>query len=266
MLPIKRPFEFIIIEKLLKNKQMNINEVSKNVGKVLDDWNEDTILHAIETLDLEYADKSEKKSSYKFFEYDRVNQVLNIDREFLSNYNQYKEYYLDLLHYGLLLYQENYGRKDHGVPFFKLYSQYSMRDTALLSNYRKIYSSFRGSGLIANRKEFFLFIDLHKDNDIKESINYDDKFLDSKFFQWQTPNSTSQDSERGKNIIHNKSRGINLHLFVRKYKKIDKVTQNYIYLGKGNSVEFKGEKPITVKIKLENEMPNKLLMEFIYRI
>ena len=80
-----------------------------------------------------------------------------------------------------------------------------MRDTALLSNYKKIHSFFRGSGLIANGKEYFLFIDLHKESDIKESINYDDKFLDSNFFQWQTPNSTSQDSDRGKNIIHNKS-------------------------------------------------------------
>ncbi len=266
MLPIKRPFEFIIIENLLRNKRMSVGDIFKNLGKFLDGWNENTVLHAIETLDLKYADKSEKKSNYKFFKYDKVNQVLEIERDFFNNYIQYEEYYLDLLHYGLLLYQENYGRKNHGVPFFKLYSQYSMRDTALLSNYKKTHSSFRGSGLITNGKEYFLFIDLHKENDVKESINYDDKFLNSKYFQWQTPNSTRRDSERGKNIIYNKSRGINLHLFVRKYKKIDKVIQNYIYLGKGNSSEFKGEKPITVKIKLENEVPNDLFMEFIYKV
>ena len=266
MLPIKRPFEFIIIKNLVKNKQMSIDDIFTSIGKVLDDWDEDTVLHTIETLNLEYADRSEKKSNYKFFEYDNINQIINIDKIFLKSYLKYEEYYLDLLNYGLLSYQEKYGRKNYGVPFFKLYSQYSMRDAALLSNYKKIHSSFRGSGLIANGKEYFLFIDLHKENDIKESINYDDKFLDTEYFQWQTPNSTSQASERGKNIIYNKSRGINLHLFVRKYKKIDNVTQNYIYLGRGNSVEFKGEKPITVKIKLENEIPNDLFMEFIYKV
>jgi hypothetical protein len=49
-----------------------------------------------------------------------------------------------------------------------------MIDAALLSYYRKIHSSFRGSGLVVNDKEFFLFIDLHKEEDIIESINYQD--------------------------------------------------------------------------------------------
>jgi hypothetical protein len=71
-----------------------------------------------------------------------------------------------------------------------------MMDAALLSNYRKIHSSFRGSGLLANGKEYFLFIDLHKEEDVKESINYKDKFFNTHEFQWQSVNSTSQQSER----------------------------------------------------------------------
>lgn len=141
-----------------------------------------------------------------------------------------------------------------------------MVDTALLSNYTKIHSSFRGSGLITNGNEYFLFIDLHKEDNIKESINYKDKFLDRQYFQWQSPNSTSQSSERGKNIIFNKDRKINLHLFVRKYKQIDGVVQPYIYIGKGNTVEYSGEKPITVKIKLNNIAPVNLYTEFVEKV
>lgn len=141
-----------------------------------------------------------------------------------------------------------------------------MVDTALLSNYTKIHSSFRGSGLITNGNEYFLFIDLHKGDNIKESINYKDKFLDRQYFQWQSPNSTSQSSERGKNIIFNKDRKINLHLFVRKYKQIDGVVQPYIYIGKGNTVEYSGEKPITVKIKLDNIAPVNLYTEFVEKV
>ena len=106
MLPIKRPFEFIIIKNLIKNKQISIGDISKNIGKVLDDWDENTVLHAIKSLNLEYADKGEKKSNYKFFEYDNIDQVINIDENFFKSYLQYEEYYLDLLHYGLLLYQK----------------------------------------------------------------------------------------------------------------------------------------------------------------
>ena len=137
-----------------------------------------------------------------------------------------------------------------------------MMDPALLSNYRKTHSSFRGSGLLVNEKEFFLFIDLHKEEDIKESINYQDKFIDKRTFHWQTPNSTAQTSERGKNIIFNKDRGIHLHLFIRKYREIDGKTEPFIYIGKGNTVEYHGEKPITVILELEHEVPKLLYTEF----
>jgi hypothetical protein len=82
---------------------------------------------------------------------------------------------------------------------------------------------------ITNENEYFLFIDLHKEENIDERINYKDKFLDRQYFQWQSPNSTSQGSERGKNIIFNKDREVNLHIFVRKYKQIDGIVQPYIY-------------------------------------
>ncbi|WP_281355657.1 DUF3427 domain-containing protein [Virgibacillus ihumii] len=44
-----------------------------------------------------------------------------------------------------------------------------------------------GSGLLANGDDYFLYIDLHKEADIKESINYNDKIVDRNHFQWETP-------------------------------------------------------------------------------
>lgn len=96
--------------------------------------------------------------------------------------------------------------------------------------------------------------------------NYKDKFLDREYFQWQSPNSTTQSSDRGKNLIFNKDGKINLHLFVRKYKMIDKKSQPYIYIGTGDTVEYNGEKPITMKIKLHNEVPSKIYREFIQKV
>ena len=83
---------------------------------------------------------------------------------------------------------------------------------------------------------YFLFVDLHKEADIKDSINFQDEFINERFFQWQSPKSTAQSSERGKNIIYNKDRNIHLHLFIRKYKQFDGTTEPYIYIGKGNTV------------------------------
>jgi hypothetical protein len=164
--------------------------------------------------------------------------------------------------YGIFRYEKEFKGEYYGVPHLKLYEQYQMVDAALLSNYRKSHSAFRGSGLLASGNDYFLFIDLHKEEDIDERLNYQDKFLDERYFQWQSPNSTSQGSERGQNIIHNDRRGINLHLFVRKYREIDGKTEPYIYIGKGDTVHYEGEKPITVKIILDNEIPAILFTEF----
>lgn len=68
------------------------------------------------------------------------------------------------------------------------------------------------------------------------------------------------------NIIDNKKREINLHIFIRKFKEIDGVVQPYIYIGKGDVVKFKSEKPITVKMELQNEMPIGLYREFITKV
>ena len=43
-------------------------------------------------------------------------------------------------------------------------------------------------------------------------------------------------------------------------------TEPYIYIGKGNTVSFEGEKPITVKIELEHEVPASLYKEFTIRV
>ena len=140
-----------------------------------------------------------------------------------------------------------------------------MVDAALLSNYTKIHNSFRGRGLITNGNNYFLYIDLHKEDDIIESINYQDKFINKRVFQWQTQNNTSQGSDRDKNIIFNRDRDINLHLFIRKYKEIDGSVEPYIYIGKGHTFSYSGEKPITVHMKLEHEIPQWLYNEFVKR-
>jgi len=206
------------------------------------------------------------KNNIKCFEL--KGEVLSSSWDFkkvVHNIN-YRKYIEDCINYALIRYEKEFESKYYGVPFFKLYEQYQMIDAALLSNYTKIHSSFRGSGLITNGKEYFLFVDLHKEEDIKESINYKDKFIDCNYFQWQTPNNISLNSDRGKNIVFNKQREINLHIFVRKYKQIDGASQPYIYIGKGDVTENEGEKPITVIMKLQNEMPVSLYTEFTEKV
>lgn len=265
-LPIKRVYEFSILKYMLTHEEINPEKAKQEILKYIEDVDEVSVIHALNCLNREYYDSAQLKNNIKSFEL--KDGVLNSTWDFkkIIQNKKYRIYIEDVINYALIRYEKEFESKYYGVPFFKLYEQYQMVDTALLSNYTKIHSSFRGSGLITNGKEYFLFIDLHKEENIKESINYKDKFLDRQYFQWQSPNSTSQSSERGKNIIFNKDRKINLHLFVRKYKQIDGIVQPYIYIGKGNTVEYFGEKPITIKIKLDNIAPVSLYTEFVEKV
>ena len=265
-LPIKRPYEFILLRYLLNHREITIEQGKKEALKYLDTVDEASIIHSMKYLSQTYYDAGQLKTFEKSFEFngEKLIRLLHFEKVLINE--KYRCYIEDVINYGLVRYEKQYGSKNYGVPFFKLYEQYQMVDTALLSNYEKIHSSFRGSGLITNGSEYFLFVDLHKEEDVKESINYKDELKGRDLFQWQTPNSTAQGSERGKNIIFNKERSINIHIFIRKYKEIDGVVQPYIYIGKGDTIHYEGEKPITVLIKLENIIPVALYTEFTMKV
>jgi superfamily II DNA or RNA helicase len=265
-LPLKRIYEFVIIRYLLDHEEMNLEIAKRQILKMVTQVDDDSVLHAFECLNQNYYDSGQLKNKPKLVQYSGGKLVkTSLFNELLNN-QDYRKFIEDIITYGIFRYEKEFKSEYYGVPHFKLYEQYPMIDAALLSNYRKIHSSFRGSGLLANGKEYFLFIDLHKEEDVKESINYKDKFINERYFQWQSQNSTTQQSERGQNIIHNKARGVNLHLFVRKYRKIDGKNEPFIYIGKGDTVQYEGEKPITIKIKLEHEIPATLYTEFTKKV
>lgn len=265
-LPLKRIYEFVVIRYLLEHEEISLAIAKHEILKMIKEVDDDSVLHAFECLNQNFYDSGQLKSQMKLFSFAKgVLVKAAAFKEVLEN-EEYRKYIEDIVTYGVFRYEKEYREEYYGLPHFKLYEQYKMVDAALLSNYRKSHSAFRGSGLLTNGNDFFLFIDLHKEENIKESINYKDKFINERYFQWQTPNSTAKHSERGQNIIHNDQRGINLHLFVRKYKEIDGKNEPYIYIGRGNTVEYEGEKPITVKIELENEIPANLYIEFTKRV
>lgn len=265
-LPLKRIYEFVIAKYLLDNDELSLEIAKQEILKHVKAVDEDSVWHAFECWNQDFYDPGQRKRNFKLFSFENGQLKKTAAYQRLLANEEFKTYIEDIIHYGIFRYEKEFKEAYYGVPHFKLYEQYQMADAALLSNYRKSHSAFRGSGLLANGNDYFLFIDLHKEADIKESINYHDEFINERYFQWQTPNSTAPTSDRGKNIVYNKDRGIRLHLFVRKYKIIDGKTEPYIYIGKGNTVKFEGEKPITVTMELEHEVPASLYTEFTKKV
>ncbi|MEG0562291.1 MAG: DUF3427 domain-containing protein [Cetobacterium sp.] len=270
-LPIKRVYEFAIVRELIsKDKALSKKDIFSIIAKYIEilDVNhcKKTIEHAMEYLNGNYYDSQDLKRCGKLFQItEDIIQKTDLLNEVLKD-KDVKKYILEVLDYGLLKYKENFGIKDYGFPFFKIYENYFMKDVALLCNYDKKHSAFRGSGLLKKDNDYFVFIDLHKDENIKDSIKYKDKILNRFNFQWETPNSTRVDSEIGKKIIENRIMGINIHIFVRKCKESDGVVQPYIYIGKGDCIAYSGTKPITTTLKLENPLSKEIYIELTERV
>ena len=161
-----------------------IEDIKNSLKKYVDYCKEENILNACNFLAGKFFDSTEEKT------YGDV--IMNFDGNIISlNQNvtdlfsaQHKEeickWINDYIEYALLRYDEEFGRTDFGFPFLKPYGKYSMQSIAPLCNYEKIHSSFRGSGLLTSAKpQYFIFVDLYKADDIREEINYHDKFITS---------------------------------------------------------------------------------------
>lgn len=277
--PAKRAQEWIVAKSVFdtENYSASLSDILENAKKYLDFASEKSFIHSCKTLSGTYFDSSELKRYEKaLFNFDGENISFNKNMVELLRTSQFayemKSWLEDLIQYNLLRYENEFGSADYSenetLPFLKLYHEYTMRDTALLCNYTKIHSSFRGQGLLTSAKpDYFLFVNLHKNADVKDSINYADKFITPEHFQWQSPNSTTQGSEVGQNLIFNEKRHIRLHLFVRKFEKVENVTQPFVYLGQVSTFSdtAEGEKPITMRFALHNRVPDELYHDFITR-
>lgn len=263
-LPLKRPHELAILELGFSQKTFTLEEAVEQVNRHVDGDQKDTTLHALETFNLKYADKKEILG-IKILE-ETADNLYAFNEEFLQSLvdEETGPFISDAIHYGLMRYKNEFGHRDLGYPFLDLYSEYSQREVGMMANYRNTHSSFRGSTLQneLGGAHYFLFIDLHKDENIEESINYKDKFVNQKQFQWESPNSTKVDSDRGRDLAQNKVNGKTIHLFVRKYKTVNNVTQRYTYIGRADAISYRNEKPIEIQYQLENKMPIDLYQEF----
>lgn len=266
--PAKRIEEWVIAEQLLNfsNSSLTLEYLFDSIKRYKETASKETIIHSCNTLSGKYYDSTDlSKFGKALLKFDGVKIALNDEvKDILISDKLCLEWFEDLVQFNILHYQEEFSIVDYGIPFFKPFCEYSMRDTALLCNYTKLHSAFRGNGLVIYAKPHYLiFVNLHKDADIEERHNYKDEFLSQSLFQWQSPPDKSQDSEIGKDIIYSYKRGIILHLFVRKFKEVEGITQQFIYLGEviPHSESVEGNNPITIQFTLANPIPEELYLD-----
>lgn len=256
-LPLKRPTEFYIIDLLMKYRSLELNKLSLKLKDLILGIDDTSITHAIKNLQGHFLDSSQLSRFRPLIVLN--NNDLELSTDWYSVINQDNLHFIeDIIKYGLRRYDRDFNSIQYSVPFLNLYSTYRMTDVAILSNETKKTSSYRGQGVITHGSDYFLFIELNKSENIREEINYKDKIINTKQMVWESQNKTKQSSNIGQNLIHNKDRSIILHVFVRKFKKVDGLSQPYVYLGKVNTISCKNDKPIEFTFEFEKELPKSL--------
>ena len=248
-LPIKRINEFVVIKLLIKLGSVNFDQAKNEILKYMNDVDDESIYHTFKYLS-GYILGPKESNNYNYIIGNGIDYLSLKDSELLNN-----TIVLETLSYGILRYQEEFGKEKLSYPYLKKYTYYKMKDMGFLTNYDKSFASIRGSGVWKNKNHYYLFVDLHKGEDIQESINYKDILISHTLMQWQTQNKTSQQSETGKDLTDNQNRNIHMHMFLRKAKQIGNQKLDYIYIGEVNTLSFDGEKPITLQLQIINPIP-----------
>jgi len=259
LLPIKRVYEFVILKYLLEYDFCNEHIAYNILQKYLKRVDRHTIKHCFEFLNQNYFDNAQKSRFLRLVKYEDFKVVKT--QQFSNILRKAKEYIEDSLNYGILTYEEKFGIDNFNLPFLKLYEKYNMLNIAQLCNFNKIHSSFRGSGFLKFKDDFFLFITIEK-NKFTKGAKYSNAFLSNEIFTYSSKPSHSQQKGDGLKLINNKKYKVKLHIFVRKFSHIDKKVQLFSYLGLANTIEYKNNKPIDLKLKLENPLPKNLFEEF----
>ena len=158
--------------------------------------------------------------------------------------------------YGIVRYNREFGEY---TGLFKLYRNYYKEQASRIMSKNDVRQrgSYYEDGIV------YIFAGIKKGEEGR--LNYKDKFINSKIFQWE---SVANVSEIEKEHLRSSEK---VHLFIRKMESEDGVTLPYTYFGLGTFInerdsytEEDGVKHSTLlyDIVLDNEVPEDYYIDF----
>lgn len=168
---------------------------------------------------------------------------------------QFKVYLGDLLEYGLSQYMVRYKDEDE----FLMYQEYR-QDQVLLKILDNPQHNQLGTYYKEEDGKMFIFAGLKKDDSIQEHLNYKDKFIDDRTFQWESV-ANIRPVEVSKQKATKK-----VYVFVRKVKSENGITLPYTFVGCGQlqnpreGITTNGS--ILYDIHMDTPLPNELMEDF----
>ena len=234
-----RPSELFLLQKLLTKKTFSVNEVQKELKRLLDYNITDLEMgESVKVLQGCFTSKDEEYQKYKTIEimdYDEKQGV----RCFASYANclldnEFNTQVKDIINVGLARYRDKYAHGKVEQTPFVLYEKYSRRDVSLLMNCGKDMSSTM-YGMSRIGDDVFIFITYHKE-EAEEGKNYADgkpdyadAFEDNLIFKWDSQIGKDNSSPYMQKVLTAPRK----HLLVKK----SDAESSFYYMGQFDIIE-----------------------------
>lgn len=234
LLPLARLDEYLIIEQAIKEHTIDLKRI-EGINEHITDKTLENAYNNLKSLGLVANNEID---------------LTNIED------GEFKDYLLDTLNYGIVRYNREFGEY---TGLFKLYRNYYKEQASRIM----LKNGILQKGTYYEDDIAYIFAGIKKGEEGR--LNYKDKFINNKIFQWE---SIANVSESEKEHLRNSKK---VHLFVRKMESEDTVTLPYTYFGLGtftnetdSYTEEDGKRHLTLlyDIVLDDEVPEDYYIDF----
>ena len=237
LLPLVREHEYLVIRNLLSG-ETSLSHIEANIQEEIPGFKHEQLEHALRFLEDGNAVKIEEGEV-----------LLCGERE-----QEYEAYLQDLLNYGLTQYEARYAdTKDD----FLLWQDYR-KDQVFLKILENPKHNQKGTHY--KDSNMYIFAGLKKDDSLEEHLKYNDKFLSSDVFQWESVVDISAKEEAMQQAAKR------VFVFVRKVSAENGITLPYTYIGTGHLENPRKDATtngsILYDIHMDNPLPQELQEDF----
>ena len=242
MLPLVRPYEYLIMQKLLfQAGSCAIAEIKLHAESSIPDYRQPVLDHALRYM----------LGTGYFRLRDDVLSLADIELNV-----EFEQYMTDLLDYGLSRFAIDFCEAAPGETF-RLWAKYRKEQIQLLllNNPKDIML-----GTKIHNGTVYAYVTVIKSGSVKEGLKYADGYIDADTFQWETVANVSE-----KQLAELKnSRGI--RIFVRKVENEDGIQLPFTYIGRGRMEYIEGSQKANgahlFRVPMETAAPEDIYFDF----
>lgn len=221
----KRVEESIILKLLLERQIVDYNDIKKIINSEYDYAVTDkTIESSINNLNFEFITEKKGGVLLSVREIYKLN-IINLDENVLTfhpdfekilNNQTFRDFLNDNIEYSIKTFNKLF-KKDFYYKGFVLYRKYSRKDTFRILNWgqKPVEQNVGGYKISKDKSNCPIFVNYQKEEDIANTIKYEDKFLNNSEFEWFSKSKRTLESSDVKDIKEYES-GLRIPLFIKK--------------------------------------------------